>query len=61
VLSPAADLRYYARGAFAAPSLTLPDAPLRSWWRPLKPGLFGAAVIAHSLADYPARWMSGRR
>ncbi|KAG2427863.1 hypothetical protein HXX76_012183 [Chlamydomonas incerta] len=61
VPAPAADLRFYARGSFASPALTLVEAPWRVWWRVAAPSLYGTTVVAHSLADYPVRRWSGGR
>lgn len=61
VLSPADDLRFYARGAFASPAVTLPDGAWRTWYGVVRPSLYGASLIVHSLLDYPVRNWSGRR
>ncbi|PNH04950.1 WW domain-containing oxidoreductase [Tetrabaena socialis] len=61
VLDPRHDLRYYARGAFASPALTLVDGAWRHWLGFVRPSLYGAAVVLHSFADYPARHWSGGR
>ncbi|KXZ49861.1 hypothetical protein GPECTOR_19g312 [Gonium pectorale] len=61
VLSPASDLRYYARGAFASPLLSCVDGAWRHWARFVKPALYGTSVFVHSFLDYPVRhWTGGR-
>lgn len=61
MLTPHDDLRFYARGAFASPLLTQFDGAWRSWLGLVRPALYGASLIVHSLLDYPVRWMSGNR
>lgn len=61
VLSPAADLRFYARGAFSSPLLTLVDGTWKTWYRVVKPSIYGTSVVLHSLVDYPVRRFSGGR
>ncbi|GLC39347.1 hypothetical protein PLESTB_000894800 [Pleodorina starrii] len=61
VLAPSQDLRYYARGAFASPLLTLVDGAWRHWLGFVKPSLYGTAMLLQSLADYPLRRFSGGR
>ncbi|EFJ45448.1 hypothetical protein VOLCADRAFT_94320 [Volvox carteri f. nagariensis] len=61
VLSPAQDLRYYARGAFTSPLMTLIDGAWRDWSHVVKPALYGSSVVLHSLLDYPIRHFSGGR
>ncbi|KXZ49862.1 hypothetical protein GPECTOR_19g313 [Gonium pectorale] len=61
VQSPASDLRYYARGAFASPLLSCVDGAWRHWVRFVKPALYGTSMFVHSFLDYPVRhWTGGR-
>ncbi|KAJ9528327.1 hypothetical protein QJQ45_014295, partial [Haematococcus lacustris] len=54
-VSPAEDLRFYARGLDTSPLVTHWDGALKTWSRLPVWGLYGASALMHSLADYPLR------
>jgi hypothetical protein len=58
---PCEDLRFYARGMFASPLLTMLDGAWHTYIGTPRWALYASMALLHSFLDYPARHLSNNR